>query len=221
MKKLPVIGAAAASLILVTPAAAQATPPYDVAVGGSTVLGDHALSAADVGGINFFTPLVAGNCFSISGTGQAHSGTAMSGSYTGNTPADHPFTIEGGAWTGCTEQLGTPLDFTQVGEWRFTSQDPTATAARTDTLSGTVSNVSLHIVDSPGTGLCDFWFTGSADATFDETTQRLAIVEAGFDGSLSVENVSGDCLGMFAIGDPVDLQVSLSLSIPDGPLNIS
>lgn len=112
MKKLPVIGAAAASLILVTPAAAQATPPYDVAVGGS-------------------------------------------------------------------------------------------------------------IVDSPGTGLCDFWFTGSADATFDETTQRLAIVEAGFDGSLSVENVSGDCLGMFALGEPVDLQVSLSLSIPDGPLNIS
>lgn len=69
------IGAAAASLIVVTPAAAQAAPPYDV------------------GGINFSTPLVAGNCFSISGMGQAHSGTAMSGNYTGNTPADHPFTI--------------------------------------------------------------------------------------------------------------------------------
>ncbi|MFD7076917.1 hypothetical protein ACFV9G_22100 [Nocardioides sp. NPDC059952] len=221
MKKLPVIGAAAASLILVTPAAAQAAPPYDVAVGGSTVVGDHAFSAASVGGINFSTPLAAGNCTYISGMGQAHSGTSMSGNYTGNTPADHPFTIEASTWAGCTEQFGTPLDFTQVGEWRFTSQDPTATAAQTDTLSGTVSNVSFHIVDSSGTGLCDFWFTGSADAIFDETTQRLAFVEAGFDGSLSVENVSGNCLGMFAQGDPVDLQVSLSLSIPDGPLNIS
>ncbi|SDK31532.1 hypothetical protein SAMN05428985_103541 [Nocardioides sp. YR527] len=205
MKKLPVIGAAAASLILITPAAAQAAPPYDVAVGG----------------INIYTPLVAANCHSISGTGQAHSGTAMSGNYTGSTPADHPFTIEDGAWTGCTEQFGTPLDFTVVGEWRFTTEDAAVTTPTTDLVAGTVDNIHLNVLDSAGTGLCDFSITGAAAATFDETTRRLAIRETTLDGSLFIEDVTGNCLGMFANGDPVDLYFSYAFNIPDGPLNIS
>ncbi|MFE7227517.1 hypothetical protein ACFU7D_22185 [Nocardioides sp. NPDC057577] len=184
-------------------------------------MGDHVFSAASVGGINIYTPLVAANCLSISGAGQAHSGTAMSGNYTGSTPADHPFTIEDGTWTGCTEQFGTPLDFTVVGEWRFTTEDAAVTTSTTDVVAGTVDNIRLNVLDSSGTGLCDFSITGSAAATFDENTQRLAIRETTLDGSLFIEDVAGNCLGQVADGDPVDLDFSYALNIPDGPLNIS
>ena len=111
----------------------------------------------------------------------------MSGNYTGNTPADHPFTIEASTWAGCTEQLGTPLDFTVVGEWRFTTEDAAVTTSTTDVVAGTVDNIRLNVLDSSRTGLCDFSITGSAAATFDENTQRLASRDTTLDGSRCIE----------------------------------
>lgn len=218
-KKILLVGVAAATLTLATPAMASAAPPYTVAVGGNTTAGDHAFTASSVGAISFSTALNAMNCTSAGATGQAHSGTGKSGVYTGNNPEDHPATIASTTWSGCTEQFGTPLTVAHGGSWYLTTTDTSVTSAATDKVNGTITNVSAHVTDSDGTGLCDFWVTGSANGYFDEATQQLVVNETG--DSLKVSNISGDCLGTISNGEGASFNGTYNVSVTNGPINIS
>ncbi|RNL64844.1 hypothetical protein EFK50_02310 [Nocardioides marmoriginsengisoli] len=103
-------------------------------------------------------------------------------------------------------------------------------------VSGQIDTVRLHF-ESP-TGGCRFDLAGdpagtvpgTLPATFDESTQKLAIKEGGFAGNLYVSGVWG-CLGQVQNGNPADivgfatpagpiLPATFSVSVPGGPINL-
>lgn len=219
-KKILLLGVAAAALTLATPAMASAAPPYTVAVGGNAADGDHAFAAASTGSISFTTALNAMNCTSASAEGFVHSGAGKSGVFTGANPEDHLATITDTTWNNCSEQFGTPLTVTPSGDWHLETDDTTVTSAATDQIDGWIDDVSAHVTDSSGSGLCDFWVTGSADGHFDEATQQLVVNETG-DGSLVISSVAGDCLGTITPGEPATFDGAFDITVPDGAVNVS
>ena len=214
-KKLLLVGAAAAALTLAAPAMASAAPPYTVAVGGSTATGNHAFTATAVGSINFAVPLNSMTCTSAGASGSIHSGIGKSG-----VDPDPLATITSTTWGGCTEQFGTPLTVTHGGQWHLVTNDTSVTSAATDKVDGWIDHISAHVTDSSGSGLCDFWVTGSADGYFDEAKQQLVVNETG-DGSLSVTTVNSGCLGSISVGDPASFNGTYNVSVPDGAVNVS
>src|SRR5690606_30979833 len=65
---------------------------------------------------------------------------------------------------------------------------------------------------------CNFIVEGYSDGAFDETTQTLAIEEAGFSGDLTIVSADGDCLGLTPAGSTINVSGSFTIG-KDSMLN--
>lgn len=206
-------GVAAAAVITVSSPAFAAGPPYTVSVGGSSAAGTHAITAASAGNVQFSARNNAGtvvnmNCTSVRGAGAATSGTGV------NPVA----TITSTTWTGCSIPGGAAT-VTQSGTWNVTGTGTNATTGN-ETIAGNVGNVTAGIQTTANPNVCRFTVTGAPRGSFNEATQQLVVSETGYTGNLVLSNVVG-CLGQLQNGNPANFATTLTVTSPDGAINLS
>ncbi|MBD8608626.1 hypothetical protein IFT73_17365 [Aeromicrobium sp. CFBP 8757] len=206
-KTLAAVALGTASFAAAGPALASGSA-YTVAVGGSSATAAHPFTAATTGAVAWSTPTLSFGC----------SGASV--------PASPPSTVSSGAgvtdvltvnevsFTGCTVPLGA-LSVSAPTPWRFHGSSPSAPGSA-DVVAGHVEGFSATWSNAA----CRFTVTGTADASFDETTQRLVIDESGLTGDLVVSGVVG-CLSQFQNGQPFDVKAYFAVSSPDGVIDLS
>jgi hypothetical protein len=179
LTKVLLSGAVAATAVLafsVTPAFAATT--YTVAPGGA-----YTGSA----GTTTFTDSTTGStltCKSGTAAGTLKNGAGLSGTGIG--------TITSTTFTTCTGPLGITFTVKQVGTW---SLNLTAYASPIST--GYISGIDATLSGS----LCSATVTGSADATYSNSTGVLTLKPVSGSGhTLTVSNVNG-CLGLLNNGN--------------------
>lgn len=202
MRKLTVRAVAAASAagaLLVVAGAAWGSPPYTVAVGGSTIAGSHVFTGST-------SSLIIGSASCSSAT---VGGTVTSGP-SGVNPV---MGITSLSASGCGSWTLTMASTT----WPFDGTDPATTAA-TDDVAGTV-HVAAH-VQYAVPGVCQYDVSGDIGAHLDESTQTLSLAAPLASGQAVISNVSG-CLGAAANGDITTVFGTFALAVPDGIVNLS
>jgi hypothetical protein len=179
LTKVLLAGAAATAAALtfsVAPAFAATT--YTVAPGGSYT---------GTAGTTTFTDTNTGSaltCKSGKAAGTLKAGAGLSGTDIG--------TIASSSFTTCTGPLGITFTVKQSGTWELN-----LTASSGGTSTGYVSGISASISGS----LCSATVTGSADATYVNSTGVLTLKPVSGSGhTLTISGVSG-CLGLLNNGN--------------------
>lgn len=202
-------GAVVALAGVVAAAPAMATgSSYTVAVGGSSAAGTHNITAASTGSLSFAVPTLSMGCTSAA-VPSSPASTVASG-----TGVVDIASINKINFSGCTGPGGA-LTVTTSGSWKLHGTSAASTAP-SDVVSGHVENITA-VVANP---VCRFTVTGSANGSFDESTQQLNVNETGFTGNLKVSNVTG-CLGQVQNGQSANFSGNFQVTSPDGAINVS
>lgn len=196
-----------AALLAASPAVATDSA-YTVSVGGSAATATHPFTAATTGTTMLKVPTFHTGCSS----GWVPS-SPLSTVTSGEGVMD-VLTVNKVQLTGCSS-FGGSLAFSMSGPWAFHGTSP-ATSGTSDLITGHITGLTATWSNA----VCKFTVAGTADASFDESTQRLAIAETGFTGDLVVSNVTG-CLSQFQNGQPFDFTATFTVSSPDGLINLS
>lgn len=212
MKKLVVLVSFVVLMLVAGPTQA-AGPPYTVSVGGSSVAGAHPFSAVSTSTVrvsawNNSGTVINHNCTSVSVTGSVTTGTALT----------QIGSIGSSSWNGCTIPGGA-FTVTQTGSWSWVGTGSNATSGQ-ETVQGRVEGLVLTWHTTANPSLCRFTMSGSATASFNESTQQLTVSETGYTGNLTLSNVFG-CLGQWQNGNKVNLEMTFNVSSPDGAINLS
>ncbi|MCL8250088.1 hypothetical protein AERO_01720 [Aeromicrobium fastidiosum] len=181
---------------------------YTVAVGGSSATAAHPFTTATTKTVTYRTPTITLGCSSASipasPTSTSSSGSAVTDVLTVNTVR----------FAGCSS-FGGSLAVSTPAPWTFRGSGP-ASVGTSDVIVGHVDGFNATWSNA----ICRFTVTGTADASFDETTQRLVIDESGLTGDLVVSGVVG-CLSQFQNGQPFDVKAYFAASSPDGVIDLS
>ncbi|HEY1617048.1 MAG TPA: hypothetical protein VGG25_05485 [Streptosporangiaceae bacterium] len=179
LTKVLLSGAVAAAAVLtfsVTPAFAATT--FTVSPGGAYT---------GTAGTTTFTDTNTGSaltCKSATAKGTLKSGSGLSGTGIG--------TITGTTFTTCTGPLGISFTVKQVGTWSLN-----LTSYTSPTSTGYVSGIDATLSGS----LCSATVTGSADATYSNSTGVLTLKPVSGSGhTLTISGVNG-CLGLLNNGN--------------------
>lgn len=212
MKKLVVLVSFVVLVLAAGPAQA-AGPPYTVSVGGSSAAGTHSFSAATTGTVRFSSKNNAGtilnqNCTSVNMAGSVTTGTALS--QVGD--------VGSSTWIGCSIPGGA-FAATQVGTWRWVGTGSNATSGQ-EIVQGRIEGLVVNWRTASNPNVCRYTMSGSARASFNESTQQLTVSETGYTGDLTLSNVFG-CLGQWQNGNKVNLEMTFNVSSPDGAIDLS
>ncbi len=190
LTKVLLSGAVAATAVLafsVTPAFAATT--YTVSPGGAYT---------GTAGATTFTDTNTGStlsCKSGTAAGTLKSGSGLSGTGIG--------TITGTTFVTCTGPLGITFTVKQVGTW---SLNLTAYASPVST--GYISGIDATLTGS----LCSATVTGSADATYSNSTGVLTLKPVSGSGhTLTISGVNG-CLGLLNNGNTATFNGAYTIS---------
>ena len=205
--KHAVVGSAALSLVALAGPATAAGNAYTVSVGGSSAAGTHTITAATTGSLTFAVPTLSMACTSANLPASPGSSVA---SGTGVTDIASINKIN---FVGCTGPGGA-LAVTTVGSWKLHGTGA-ATAGSSDVIAGHIEGITANVSNA----VCRFTDTGSANGTFDEATQALAVTETGFSGNLKVSNVTG-CLGQITAGQAANFTGTFNVTSPDGAITV-
>lgn len=201
-------GTAAALCLAVGVGPAGATgSSYTLSVGGSSVPGAHGITATSAQ-VHWASPTLTWGCSSAT------------------VPSTPPSSVQGGvavtdlvrlskvSFVGCVFPGGA-MATTSAGQWVFHGSGD-ASATSTDVVDGHLDDISLTWQNA----VCSITVTGSASASFHESTQRLLVDETGFTGTLLVSRAIG-CLGQVRTGQAIDVRAAFNVTSPDGAINIS
>lgn len=200
--------------VLAAPAALAAAPVTYKVTAGRTVKGSVAYKGTTAKGTQA-KPTVTFTDTRSSTTVGCTSGTASGTIKLGRRVAAAKMgTVTKTAYTSCTAVGGlVTLTQTQVGTWYLNGSGKTANGVT----KVFISNVKAKISSTA----CSLTLTGSADATYTNSTGKLAVKpRAGSGHKLKASNVSG-CSGLITNGDVIAFVGTFRVSTPKGKLSIS
>lgn len=203
-----IAAAASVGLLAIAGPAFAAGPPYTIKVGTNTT-GSYSVNFARVSG----TPLtiIAGqplNCTNVTASATTTAGPNMNPIFRFGT-----FSFYGCSFNGSAPTV------TFLSAANFTGTGSNATTGN-ETIAGRIANFAVRI--STGS-VCRFDITGFANASFNETSQRLLINEVPASatvGNLTVSNVVG-CGGTVQNGNKATFVATLATSSSGGAVNLS
>jgi hypothetical protein len=196
MRKIPALAAAGAALaLLAVPSLASAT----------TTAGD--VYSATSSNVVFVVNGQTMTCSAADLGGTVQSGTA---------PAA---TIESArsTWGGCLYS-GQDVDVTFTNSTWDLDATSGYTSGVDTAVAGTVTNVGAHL--STLGGLCTFTVSGSAQGTFNESTQVLQVNETAAHAGLTVSGTSFGCFGLISNGQHASFSGTFAVSAPHA-INVS
>jgi hypothetical protein len=144
------------------------------------------------------------------------SGTAKGFTTTGSArPAAGLATITGAAFklNNCTGPGGLALFVTGSGAWKLNATGYNATSGTT---TFTVANIAAHVASADGV-TCTFDVTGTATATYKNSTQVLSVKPAN--STLTLSNLHNSCFGLLNDGDHATFQANYKLTATNAAFN--
>lgn len=130
------------------------------------------------------------------------SSLTLNGAWQGGPGQVDLLSVTGGSGTGCLGIPSLPGGYRVVpsSSIKFHSTG-SATPGATDLIVGHLDNVAIGVAAASNPAICSYTVTGTAAATFNESTQVLTINEPSSSGNLVISNASG-CLGQVQNGNP-------------------
>lgn len=180
--------------LAVTGAAAALSVGLVTSANAATVTGGGAITGT-ASSISFTASSIGMSCGTVAFSGTSYTGTGLT------KIAD----LSSSTWSNCLGPLSLPMTVTQSGTWAVN-----ATSVSGGVATGSVTGISVHVQDtSTGGGICKFDVSGSAPATFTNSTQILGVTASG----LTVSGVSG-CFGLLSGSSTAAFSGSFAVTNP-------